>query len=218
MKKAIVLLLLLSPFSLLAQSSDFGDWLIYFGDKKINQKWNWQHEVQFRNFNLLGDVDQLLLRTGFGYNLSENNNNLLLGYAFIYNEPYSNDTKNKMYFNEHRIYQQFITKQVFSRVSLQHRYRFEQRFFEDESKLRLRYFLSMNVALNQQQMGDNTLYFSAYNELFMNTKSDLFDRNRIYGGLGYRINPKVRTEVGVLNQSTTKVSRNQLNLISFINF
>ena len=163
-------------------------------------------------------MDQLLLRTGIGYNLTENNNNFLLGYAFIYNEPYSDGTKNKMYFNEHRIYQQFMTRQVFSRVSLQHRYRFEQRYFEDETKLRLRYFLSMNVALNQQQMTDNTLYFSAYNEVFMNTKHDLFDRNRVYAGFGYRLNPKIRTEVGVLNQSTSKVSRSQLNLISFINF
>ena len=66
------------PVYLNAQSSVFGNWLIYFGDKKINNKFNWHHEVQYRNFNFLGDTEQLLLRTAIGYNLTENNNNINL--------------------------------------------------------------------------------------------------------------------------------------------
>ncbi len=208
----------LTPFTLFSQQSDLGNWFIYFGDKKINKRWNWHHEVQYRNFNFIGDIDQLLLRTGIGYNLTENNNNIHLGYGFIYSEPYITGTNNKNNFNEHRIYQQFITRQSFGRVSLQHRYRFEQRFFKDDFKLRLRYFLSFNVALNHKQMTDNTVYLSGYNEIFMNTKQTLFDRNRLYGGIGYRFSKFVRSEVGFMNQSTNSISRNQLNLITFVNF
>ncbi len=36
---------------------------------------------------------------GVGYNLSENNNNLLVGYGFIYNEPYVSGTEDKINFN-----------------------------------------------------------------------------------------------------------------------
>ncbi|MFZ2897382.1 MAG: DUF2490 domain-containing protein [Saprospiraceae bacterium] len=216
--KGIPVILLLFPLSIFAQNSDFGNWLIYFGDKKINNKWNWHHEVQYRNFNFIGDTEQLLLRTGLGYNLSENNNNIHLGYAFIYSEPYIANTEEKTSFNEHRIYQQFITRQAFGRFSIQHRYRFEQRFFEDDFRLRLRYFLAFNVALNKKQMADNTLYLSAYNELFVNTEQNFFDRNRLYGGLGYRFSKTIRAEIGVMNQTTNNVSRNQLNVITFVNF
>lgn len=216
--KKLLILLTLTPFSLFAQQSDVGNWFIYFGDKKINKGWNWHHEVQYRNFNFIGDIDQLLLRTGIGYNLTENNNNILLGYGFIYNEPYIAGTNEKSSSHEHRIYQQFITRQSFGRVSLQHRYRFEQRFLKDDFKLRLRYFLSLNVPLNHKQMTDKTFYLSGYNEIFMNTKQTFFDRNRLYGGVGYKFSKFVRSEIGLLNQSTNNVSRNQLNLITFVNF
>ena len=216
MKRTLTLLAFF-PLTLMAQQSDFGNWLIYFGDKKINNRWNWHHEVQYRNFNFIGDTEQLLLRTGIGYNLTENNNNIHLGYGFIYSELYIAGTENKANFNEHRIYQQFITRQSFGRISLQHRYRFEQRFFEDDFRLRLRYFLSTNIALNHKQMQDKTVYLSIYNEIFVNTEQTFLDRNRFYGGVGYRFSKTVRTEIGVMNQTTNSVSRNQLNLITFVN-
>lgn len=214
----ILLVLAMAPLWLMAQPSDLGNWWIYFGDKKINQKWNWHHEVQYRNFNFIGDTEQLLLRTGIGYNLTENNNNIHFGYGFIYTEPYIGNADEKTSFNEHRLYQQFITRQSFGRFSLQHRYRFEQRFFADDFRLRLRYFLSLNIALTQKQMMDKTLYLSFYNELFMNTNEVFFDRNRLYGGLGFRFSKTIRTELGIMNQSTNTVSRNQLNIITFLNF
>ncbi|MDY3547543.1 DUF2490 domain-containing protein [Riemerella anatipestifer] len=216
--RAIFIFILLLPAVVFSQTNNFGNWFIYFGDKKIDNRWNWHHEVQYRNFNFIGDTEQLLIRTGLGYNLTENNNNILLGAAFIYSEPYLANSDTKTSFNEHRIYQQFITRQTFGAVSLQHRYRFEQRFFEKDFRLRLRYFIGLNVALNKKQMMDKAVYLSAYNEIFINTENNIFDRNRLYGGLGYRFSKNVRTEIGVMNQSTSAVSRNQLNLITFFNF
>lgn len=213
----LLILFILTPFLLLAQPSDVGNWFIYFGDKKINSRLNWHTEVQYRNFNFIGDTEQLLLRTGLGYNLTENNNNILVGYGFVYTEPYIQNADGKYSFNEHRIFQQFITRQSFGRFALQHRYRFEQRFFHNDFNLRCRYFLSLNIALNKKQMMDKTFYLSFYNELFVNTEQTYFDRNRVYGGLGYRFSNKVRSEFGVMNQTTNSVSRNQLNMVTFVN-
>ena len=121
----IFLLSLIVHLNANAQPSSLGNWLIAIGDKRFNAKWNWHQEIQYRNFNFLGDTEQLLLRTGLGYNLSENNNNVLLGYAYVYSEPYASDgSKNS--FSEHRLFQQFITRQTFGRFSIQHRYRFEE--------------------------------------------------------------------------------------------
>ena len=102
--------LLMLPSAMFAQESDFGNWLIYIGNKKIDSKWNIHNEVQYRNYDVVGDLEQLLLRTGVGYNLSENNHNLLLGYGYISSENYIPETQEKTAINEHRIFQQFISK------------------------------------------------------------------------------------------------------------
>ena len=220
MKKVCILLSLFFSLNAFSQESDLGNWIIYFGNKKINSKWNWHHEVQYRNYDAIGDLEQLLLRTGIGYNLTENNNNVLLGYGFIRSENYSSGSSEKLVVNEHRIYQQFITRQSFGRVGLQHRYRIEQRWIEDlDMRWRFRYFLSLNVALSQEKMVDNTWYASVYDELFINTQQGRqFDRNRLYVGLGYKLNKLARFELGYMTQYLSEFNRDQINMITFLSF
>lgn len=219
MKKHCFLIVILLPLLVGAQESNFGNWFIYSGNKKIDNNWNWHHEVQYRNYNYIGDLEQLLLRTGLGYNLTENNNNLLVGYGYILSENYIGNSDNKTSVNEHRIYQQFITKQKLNRVNLQHRYRFEQRFLQNDFKLRFRYLLGINVPLNNAEIIDKTLYFSAYNEIFINTRNSIFDRNRLYFGMGFNLNKSLKFEIGYLNQFLVdNKNRDQLNIITSYNF
>jgi hypothetical protein len=218
MKKTLLLTLILFTSRIsYAQNSDVGNWFIYFGNQAINEKWNWWNEVQYRNYNFAGDLQQLLLRTGIGFNLSENNNNILLGYAFINSQQYLPNSDDKVGSNEHRLYQQFITRENFGRVFIQHRYRIEERFLPDEFKLRFRYHLSFNVPINKKAMSKNAFYASAYDEIFLNAKSPIFDRNRLYGGLGYVINKYLRVEVGYMAQTLEDTNRNQLQIILFNN-
>lgn len=218
-KLTIVLLaVLFVPFLSTAQDSNLGNWLIYIGNKKLNSKWNIHNEIQYRNYDAVGDLEQLLLRTGLGYNLTENNNNILLGYGYILSENYVGDTNEKVSVNEHRIFQQFTTKQKIGKVGLSHRYRFEQRFVEDDFKMRFRYFLGLNIPLQYKEDGNNPLYLSAYNEIFLNTESSVFDRNRLYGGLGYKFSKSLKLELGYMNQFFETSGRDQINLIAFVNF
>ena len=214
-KTAVLTLMLMLPMYAVGQESNFGNWLIYFGNKQIDAKWNLHHEVQFRNYNAIGDLEQLLLRTGLGYNLTEKAN-LLLGYGYILSENYIEGTDKTFQVNEHRIYQQLITKQKFKNISIQHRYRFEQRFVEKDFKLRFRYFLNANVPLSKKET--NKWYLSAYNELFLNTEASIFDRNRLYGGIGYKFSGSVRMEIGYMNQFFETRGRDQLNIMTFVNF
>ena len=209
---------LMLPYIATAQSSDFGNWLIYIGSKKVNSKWNIHNEVQYRNYDAVGDLEQLLLRTGVGYNLSENNHNLLLGYGYILSQNYVADAQEKTDVNEHRIFQQFTSKQKIGSISLSHRYRFEQRFVEADFKMRLRYFLALKIPLIKSEAVPAKLYVSAYNEVFLNTESSVFDRNRVYAGLGYQLHKNVRIEAGYMNQLFENSSRDQFNLITFVNF
>ena len=82
------------------QESSLGNWLIAFGNKQINDKFNWHHEVQYRNYDAIGDLEQLLLRTGVGYQIDDKTNGLL-GYAFIRSENYIGEDE-KVVINENR--------------------------------------------------------------------------------------------------------------------
>ncbi len=213
MKKFSILLLFLTvPISIFSQENNLGNWLVYIGSKQLNSKWNLHHEVQYRNYNTVGDLEQLLLRTGLGYKIGSKSN-LLLGYGYINSENYTELEGEQVTVEEHRIFQQFITKQNIGSLSLQHRYRFEQRFVESNFKTRFRYFLGINIPLK-----DSNYYISSYNEIFLNGASNVFDRNRVYGGLGYQLTKGIKMEVGYMNQIFESSSRDQINIITFINF
>ena len=214
-KKLLIILFLINILPVKSQENDVGNWLIYFGNKDLNSKLNWHHEIQHRNYNLFGELEQLLIRTGLGYDLN-GDNNILLGYGFIDSRNRIIDSSETLKINEHRIYQQFISKQAIGKINIQHRYRFEQRFIEVDFKLRYRYFLSLRIPLLKT---NKKYYISAYNELFINgTRENIFDRNRIYGGLGYSLNSNIKLELGYMNQVFKTSSRDQVNIICFFNF
>tara|TARA_B100000427_G_C15475918_1_gene580735 strand:- start:60 stop:755 length:696 start_codon:yes stop_codon:yes gene_type:complete len=214
-KWLLIVLFLCNIISIKGQENEVGNWLIYIGNKDLNSSLNWHHEIQHRNYNIFGELEQLLLRTGIGYDIKENNN-ILLGYGFIDSRNRSEGTEEILKVNEHRIYQQFISKHAIGKIKIQHRYRFEQRFVEDDFKLRYRYFLSLNIPILKT---NEKYYISAYNEIFINANDDkTFDRNRIYGGLGYVLNSNIKLELGYMNQIFQSSSRDQINLICFFNF
>ncbi len=205
--------------SLFAQNSKVGNWFMYFGNQKINSKFNWYNEVQYRNYNFIGAQSQLLIRTGIGYNLSENNNNILIGYGFIETKTYTaSDLKeDKIIKNEHRIYQQFITKQHFNNFYIQHRYRIEERFLADDFKMRFRYFLGINKPINKKTMEKNAIYLSVYNEIFLNDEKPTFDRNRLYAAIGYCINKNIKIETGYMVQMLESNRAKQFQIAVFNN-
>lgn len=193
-----------------AQKNDLGAWYMYFGNNKISKKLNWHNEIQYRSFDGGTDLEQLLIRTGIGYDLSENNNNILLGYGFILSQPYMDGEKQENI--EHRIFQQYITKQKFGRFNIQHRYRLEERFLEEDFRMRFRYYLNFNIPINNKEMLPKTFYAFVYNEIFLHLDSPAFDRNRVYGALGYVISKNLRIEAGYMNQIQENKNRGQIQI------
>ncbi|MEY3800721.1 MAG: hypothetical protein RLZZ548_601 [Bacteroidota bacterium] len=200
-----------------AQPSDFGNWIVYFGNQKISNQLNWYNEFQHRNYNVFGDVQQRIGRTGIGTNLTQDNNNILLGYGFVESQNYIGSSASKLKTKEHRIYQQYIYKNRFGRCFALHRFRLEERFVPNAYSTRFRYFLNLNIPINHTKMQSNTVYFSVYNELFLNLQEPTFDRNRIYGALGYVFTENIKVEIGAMNQSSRTQQRNQLQIVIYNN-
>ena len=110
---------------------------------------------------------------------------------------------------------------------LTHRFRYEQRWVEEQDfRTRYRYNFFINVPLNNTALVKNTYYFAFYNELFINGQRDIgngnsvqfFDRNRTYLGLGYKINSKMRVQLGWMEQTTNAWQKGQLQFSLHHNF
>ena len=211
MKTFGLLVLIILPFATVGQTSKIGDWIGFTGNKKFENRWNWHHEIQYRNYNLLGDLEQILVRTGLGYNLADNHN-LLLGYAFTLSENYHQDQTKAQVF-EQRIFQQYSNNLSIGKIFLSNRYRIEERWFEEKFNLRLRYHISANLPLNNSKLEAKTFYLGLWNEIFVNAKmGNHFDRNRTYIGLGYMISNGLKIDFGYMNQFFSLSNRDQISL------
>ncbi len=213
----VLLTVMISP-SINGQLSNFGNWFIYLGNQKISPRISIWNEVQYRNYNTLGDLEQLLIRSGLGYDLGEGKANILCGYGYIYSHPYSQKgLEERTDITEHRLWQQVISRQNFGPLAIQHRYRFEERFIGDNYRFRFRYFLGLNLPLNKPTMESKAVYLSLYNEIFIHSHGEIFDRDRIYGGIGYVFNRYLRMETAVMNQIYQSHFRPQFQIALFNN-
>lgn len=185
----------------------FGNWVMYFGDNKINQKWGLHTELQLRNYFIPSTLNQTLTRVGVNYYLSPVSM-LTGGYGLIHTSPGSMQTGSETL--EHRIWEQLILRHRSYNVFLEHRYRLEQRFIENRTTgqdvfdNRIRYRLLVLVPLYNISPWLRHYFIATYNELFVNLGREVsgqyFDRNRFYVALGYQLSPKFNLQVGALHQ------------------
>jgi len=121
-RRVIVVVLCFLSISVFAQKNELGAWYMYFGNNKISDRFNFHNEIQYRNFDAGTDLEQLLIRTGIGYDLTENNNNVLVGYGFVLSKPYINGEKSENI--EHRLFPLTIKKCCLKHGMLRHIMRF----------------------------------------------------------------------------------------------
>lgn len=217
MKKKLASFIALVNFGVQAQESNFRTWNALNINQKINKDFNFQSDIQYRSYEDLDQLQQLLIRGGIGYNLTESNNTVLAGYAYIQNRT-PTSTDDYAHSHEHRLYQQFNTKHALQRFNFTHRLRIEERFLENDIQFRFRYQLTATVLLNNAKLIENTWYLKAYNEVFLQTvKNKTFDRNRLGLSLGYVISPTFSLEAGYMLQSLKASHTDQLMIGLTIN-
>ncbi|WP_378185410.1 DUF2490 domain-containing protein [Aquimarina sp. W85] len=197
-----------------------GAWYMYFFNTTFKESsWGLQGDIQYRNHDLGGDLEQLLVRGGLTYAPKSAAIKFTLGYGNITTGTYGSSNATSQ---ESRIYQEALFPVRFGkRFYTNHRFRFEQRFVENQDfRTRYRYNLFLNIALNTVEMKKNTFYLALYNEIFINGQRDIgngvsveiFDRNRFYAAVGYIIKEGLKVQLGVMNQTTDNINKNQLQL------
>lgn len=225
--KAIIFTLIFSNFDGFSQGTTpsscpdgLGAWYMYFGDVEFkNSRFGIQGDIQHRNFDLGGDMQQIMLRAGATYRPKNTQVKITLGLASITGGEYGDGTATN---HEKRIYQEaLIPNKIGNRIYLKHRFRYEQRFIEDnDMRTRYRYNLFLNLPLNSTSIKKNSLYLALYNELFINGEQNIgngntvevFALNRTYGALGYGLRDNLNIQIGMMRQSTSDCYKDQLQI------
>ncbi len=223
MKKSIFLIIinisLFFPNKGITQinEDEIGAWYMYFFNTTFKEStWGVQGDIQCRNWNIAGDLEQLLLRGGITYKPKKANIKLTLGYGNVTTGSYG---PNNSTTSESRIYQEALFPVQFgNRFYTNHRFRYEQRFVENQDlRTRYRYNLFLNIPLNNPSMDKKTIYLALYNEIFINGQRsigngnsvEIFDRNRLYVATGYVIKQGLKVQLGIMKQTTNSWQKHQ---------
>jgi hypothetical protein len=194
----------------------FNTWWTANARYDITQRWNVTGLVMLRRANGLSDWQQYVLRPNVGFAVNRHIE-VGLGYTHAHMFPYGNQAV-PLEFTENNIFQQLILRQTAGRVGLMHRVRLEQRFVDHVehsadrgayiegkdymNRFRFRMDGMVPVALNDR------LFVSVFDEVFVHLQDemtpDAFDQNRAYIGLGYRLNDKLKFELGMLHHYLRK--------------
>lgn len=200
---------------------EMGAWYLYIINTRFKKDslWGVQGDIQHRNFNIIGDLQQLLIRGGITYMPKESPLKLTFGYAHITNGTPGASMESSV---ENRFYQEtsFPIK-LARRIYSNHRFRYEMRFMENQDfRTRYRYGVFLNIPLKKNVIEPKTLYLSFYNEIFINGQRKIgegknvafFDLNRLYGAFGYVFRKGLKMQFGMMRQTTNSFGKNQLQL------
>ncbi len=209
-KRAFLLLFLFYSSSFSAQNPDelTGSWTELIGQHELSEKWCLGTTAISQHYRVFDDFQFLLLRTGLAYRFS-GNALVSVGYDYFYSESYSEDRPNV----QHRAWGEFNLNSRYSNFAISHRYRFESLWTRQEPQYdlshRLRYRLKVEHPLYK------SIYLSAFNEIFINVGRPYFNQNRMALGLGYRLNPNLRVELGYLKLHFDRAHYDRLRLAMF---
>jgi len=192
--------------------STTGIWYMLFYNKQFtDSQFGLQGDFQERHWDLESDFEQRLIRNGVTFKPKASKLLLTLGYANVKSGVFGENSNRAI---ENRIYQEALFPiNLSNRISTTHRYRFEQRWIEEnQMKTRHRYNLFINVALNQPSFDDGTIYLALYGELFLHSWDIEVDRIRLYSAIGYKYSEGSKIQLGIMRQYVNASPKNQLQL------
>lgn len=193
------LVLMLTCNVLSAQNNVLGGWHIFNYNYFFNKKVFLYGEAQLRSQHMADDFFYHELKLGGGYYINDRTS-VFLGFGNYETYTFPGDFKKPVTANEYRVWQQFITVNYVDRIKLEHRYRAEERWINNDFSMRFRYRLFTFIPLNHKKLEANTFYIPLYDEVFFTNQSPYFLRNRVFGGVGYQITKYISLHAGFIRQ------------------
>ncbi|WP_080055329.1 DUF2490 domain-containing protein [Spirosoma aerolatum] len=200
----------------LADANALG-WFIYTGDHQIGLKWAIHAEYQWRRAGRhLEAPQQHLARLGLVRTLTDR---LKVSGGYTYFQSHRYGEYPEVIGRpepENRIYEDVALKDQLGRLELEQRVRLEQRWLGSrdqtgagpvqtwEYQHRIRYQLAMAFPLQGAAIDNGEWYLNAFDELFIgfgkNVDDNVFNQNRLSGGLGYQFTDNAKLELNYLYQ------------------
>lgn len=185
-------------------------WYMLFGNHRLTDQVGLHTEYQFRRTGLGADWQQSLLRFGLDWH-RDDQHVVTGGYGWIRSFPYGERPIAET-FDEHRIWQQLVTKSVTGQFKWLHRYRLEQRLMQFSSgsrwQHRARYFMQVKWPVPNHPEWAVT----AYEEAFIGLRPldtpvlNLLQQNRMSVALNRKWEGGTSVQVGYLRQVLIKGS------------
>lgn len=195
-------------------------WLSYLGDHRFGERWSLHTEFHIRQAEMGAMPQQLLIRPAINFHPGPDVI-FTTGYSYYYNYRYGEYPIRAENW-EHNVYEQMQFTARFGKVSLQNRFRLEQRFiasmrtdegstsgyvFDEylyQSRFRVRLMATLPLGPGSK-VEPQTWFLSAYDELFLNFgdsyQLDFMNQNRVSGLLGYQFNDEGSVAAGYLMQT-----------------
>lgn len=202
---------------------ELGNWLIFNSTVRFSDRWSLFTEAQVRLFEVASNLNETIVRAAGHYDLSPEAM-VGLGYVRADTWPFYDANDGSRERIENRLYQQFAVSQTWARALFEHRFRLEQRWFEQDDETdysnRGRYRLQVTIPLNRESMQPGAYFINTYNEIFVNFGGGerSFDQNRLYVAGGHQFTPDSNLQLGLLWQARRSADFFRLQIFYTHNF
>ena len=216
MKFKLTAIILLSSTSLFAQN--IGSWNVLDVRKNTDKLISYQLEVQLRSLKFYHNFHYNELNFTASYKYKDNLVfSVLIGKHNTFSE--GGNFMKPLLTDEFRQSLQAVTVQRFGFISLENRYRIEQRYFINRNTVayRIRYRFGLQAIVS------NSIKVQFSNEIFMAVggSNSTFEKNRILIGLKNKVNRRYEIQLNFLNQidniKNDESGKNFIQLVHIIN-
>jgi hypothetical protein len=190
-------------------------WYAYFVSLKIDSQWYWQTELQERHYVGPFAQHQKLVRSHLHRSLGQSGWEVSVGMCGFFQGPNDPAAVDRLTIPELRPHVEFANRQAINRLTLDHRYRAEARFFHNTDpegatledgfsfgNYRFRYRLQLSTPIVQFDE-HRALRVKVSDEVHVNAGNNIvrnvFEQNRIAAGFSMDVLPNLMVDIGYLN-------------------
>lgn len=223
MKSKLVLfsLIVFHFYNSVGAQENLGSWNIINVNVKVSSKWNIFTEAQLRSLSFYDEFHYYEIKSGATYKINKDFS-VTSGFGSYNTYSQGGNFNDPIQNKEIRTWAQVNLKNPLKYLTLEHRYRAEQRFTSDGYKNRFRYRIAATIPINNLKIIPKTFYTMVWNELFLTNKEPFFERNRLFVGCGYEVNKNFAVQAGYIYQYDYKINdetgRDFLNIALLYNF